>query len=200
MAENLARISGSEDDRVNCPFYFKNGACRYGDRCTRQHIKPTKSVSLLFAHMYQNSPYAVALASGHTIPEDKLREVVDSFENFYQEVFLELAQFGEVVEMYVLDNLGDHLVGNVYVKFATEEDAESCKKSISGRSYQGKLVMPEFSPVIDFSEGRCRQFDTTECRRGASCNFMHMKYVARDLLKAVHKQMYKENPQYKERQ
>ena len=31
MAEHLARIFGSEEDRVNCPFYFKMGACRNGD-------------------------------------------------------------------------------------------------------------------------------------------------------------------------
>jgi len=199
MAENLARIIGSEDDKVNCPFYFKNGACRYGERCTRLHIKPTKSVTLIFAHMYQNSPFAVALAEGHHIPDDKLKEVIDAFEQFYQEVFLELAQFGEIEEMHVLDNLGDHLVGNVYVKFATEEDAENCRKNISGRSFMNRLVMPEFSPVTDFREGRCRQFDVDACRRGGFCNFMHMKYVPKALLKAVLKQMYKENPAYKER-
>ena len=159
MAENLARIIGSEDDKVNCPFYFKNGACRYGERCTRLHIKPTKSGTLIFAHMYQNSPFAVALAEGHHIPDDKLKEVIDAFEQFYQEVFLELAQFGEIEEMHVLDNLGDHLVGNIYVKFASEEDAENARKNISGRSFMNRLVMPEFSPVTDFREGRCRQFD-----------------------------------------
>ena len=28
----MARIFGSEEDRVNCPFYFKMGACRHGDQ------------------------------------------------------------------------------------------------------------------------------------------------------------------------
>ena len=31
---------------------------------------------------------------------------------------------GQVEEMNVCDNLGDHLVGNVFVKFKREEDAE----------------------------------------------------------------------------
>lgn len=35
----------------------------------------------------------------------------------YQEVFTEMEEkYGEVEEMNVCDNLGDHLVGNVYVK------------------------------------------------------------------------------------
>jgi hypothetical protein len=38
------------------------------------------------------------------------------FEDFYEEVFEELSKFGTVEEMNVCDNLGDHLVGNVYVK------------------------------------------------------------------------------------
>ena len=34
-ATHLARIHGTEEDKVNCPFYFKIGACRHGDRCSR---------------------------------------------------------------------------------------------------------------------------------------------------------------------
>lgn len=35
----------------------------------------------------------------------------------FQEVFTEMEEkYGEVEEMNVCDNLGDHLVGNVYVK------------------------------------------------------------------------------------
>lgn len=33
----------SELRRVNCSFYFKIGACRHGDRCSRLHNKPTFS-------------------------------------------------------------------------------------------------------------------------------------------------------------
>lgn len=37
-----------------------------------------------------------------------------------QEVFTEMEEkYGEVEEMNVCDNLGDHLVGNVYVKVQT---------------------------------------------------------------------------------
>jgi splicing factor U2AF subunit len=199
MAENLARILGSEEDRVNCPFFFKNGACRYGEHCTRAHLKPTKSVTLLFAHMYQNPPLAIALAEGHPVPDDEILKVIEHFESFYAEVFLEVAQFGEIEEMHVVDNIGDHMIGNVYVKFVSEDDAESAKKGLSGRYFNQRLVMPEYSPVTEFREGRCRQFDTNSCRRGSYCNFMHIKVVRKDLLRALFKQMYVENPQYKDR-
>lgn len=53
MAEHLASIFGTEKDRVNCPFYFKIGACRHGDRCSRLHTKPTISPTLVLSNMYQ---------------------------------------------------------------------------------------------------------------------------------------------------
>lgn len=40
--------------RVNCPFYFKIGACRHGDRCTRKHNRPTFSQTILIKRMYPN--------------------------------------------------------------------------------------------------------------------------------------------------
>uniref|UniRef100_A0A2K5QMU5 U2 small nuclear RNA auxiliary factor 1 like 4 n=1 Tax=Cebus imitator TaxID=2715852 RepID=A0A2K5QMU5_CEBIM len=45
--------------------------------------------------------------------------------------------------MKVCDNLGHHLVGNVYVTFRREEDAE-------------RAVL---SPVTDFWESCCRQYE-----------------------------------------
>ena len=52
-AEHLARIHGTEEDKVNCPFYFKIGACRHGDRCSRQHHRPPFSQTVLVQHMWQ---------------------------------------------------------------------------------------------------------------------------------------------------
>lgn len=52
MALKLAKLYGTEEDKVNCPFYFKIGACRYGDKCLRIHNKPPYSQTILFKHMY----------------------------------------------------------------------------------------------------------------------------------------------------
>ena len=40
MAYLLARVFGTEEDKVNCSFFFKIGACRHGEKCTRLHYKP----------------------------------------------------------------------------------------------------------------------------------------------------------------
>ena len=47
MAQHLAKIFGTEEDKVNCPFYLKMGACRHGDRCSRIHNRPVLSQTIL---------------------------------------------------------------------------------------------------------------------------------------------------------
>ena len=95
------------------------------------------------------------------------------FDEFYEDVHTELSRFGEVVEMNVCDNEGDHLVGNVYAKFKDEDAATNAITALRGRFYAGRAITGELSPVTDFREARCRQFEMGECSRGGFCNFMH---------------------------
>lgn len=176
MAERLSRIIGTEEDKVNCPFYFKIGACRHGDGCSRTHLRPHFSQTLMIPHLYIPPPPG---ADGQPVDD------TEQFEDFFEEIYEELCKFGEVEQLNVVENLGDHMFGNVYVKYHYEEDAEKCLKAMSGRYYAGRLVAPEYSPVTDFSEARCRQFDEGSCQRGGYCNFMHLKRVPRDLRKKM---------------
>lgn len=48
-------------------------------------------------------------------------EMQEHYDNFFEDVFVELEdKYGEIEEMNVCDNLGDHLVGNVYIKVSSE--------------------------------------------------------------------------------
>ena len=78
-------------------------------------------------------------------------------------------------------------VGNVYVKFADEEDAETAVQALNGRYYAGRVLKAEYSPVTDFREARCRQYDEGTCGRGHYCNFMHVKEPAKELRKHLEK-------------
>lgn len=42
-------------------------------------------------------------------------EVQEHHDNFFEEVFTELQKYREIEEMNVCNNLGDHLLGNVYL-------------------------------------------------------------------------------------
>ena len=67
--------------------------------------------------------------------------------------------FLPVVDIYSLYLFIILLLGNVYVKYENEEQAKTCVDNISGRVYSGTLLKPELSPVTDFREARCRQYE-----------------------------------------
>eukprot|EP01052_Picozoa_sp_SAG31_P046249 SAG31_NODE_8765_length_1391_cov_1.824303_1_plen_182_part_00 len=107
------------------------------------------------------------------------KQIRKHFEEFFEDVFSEMMNFGELQEMCVAGNLGDHLIGNTYIQFHREEDAEKALQALAGRFYAGRPLMVEFSPVTDFREARCRSYDEATCNRGGHCNFLHLMPVSR---------------------
>ena len=111
-AEHLARIHGTEEDKVNCPFYFKIGACRHGERCSRQHHRPPFSQTILIQHMWQNPMCIIAAGGGDLNSLDK-NQFQEDFNEFYDEIFEEFKNFGKLEDVQVCENLGDHMVFRV---------------------------------------------------------------------------------------
>ncbi|RYY87461.1 hypothetical protein EON63_03980 [archaeon] len=99
-AEHLARIHGTEEDKVNCPFYFKIGACRHGDKCSRQHHRPPFSETILIKHMW-NNPLCAVIAAGGSLQAVDPQKVQENLDEFFEEVFGELRKFGNVEEVQV---------------------------------------------------------------------------------------------------
>ena len=85
----------------------------------------------------------------------------------------------------VCDNIGDHLIGNVYVRFTGEEAASRACADLNTRWYAQRPIYAELSPVTDFRESCCRQYENGACNRGGYCNFMHLKYPSRELKKEL---------------
>jgi splicing factor U2AF subunit len=194
MAERLARIYGTEEDKVNCPFYFKIGSCRHGDTCTRLHNKPPLSQSMVFQHLYQNPNAAIVKANGMDVAESELVAAVTHFEDFYEEIFMQFAKYGEIEDLVVADNIGDHMIGNVWIKFRQEEFAKKCMDDMQALFYAGRQIQAEFVPVTDFREAKCRKHTEGHCDRGGYCNFLHAKYVSREQKKTMFKWMYDTYP------
>lgn len=100
MANYLASIFGTEADKVNCSFYYKIGACRHGDRCSRKHVKPSYSQTILLPNLYQNPAYD---------PKVKMNasQLQNHFDAFYEDFWCEMCKFGEIEEVVVCDNNND---------------------------------------------------------------------------------------------
>lgn len=168
----------------NCPFYFKIGSCRHGDRCSRLHNRPTASLTLLLPNLYQ-SPDTALPGGADAKPVDP-RKSQEHFEDFYEDIFEELSKYGEIDNLNVCDNIADHMIGNVYVKFREEEHAAAALHAMTGRFYAGRPILVEFCPVTDFREATCRQYEENVCNRGGYCNFMHLKKIGRDLKRKLY--------------
>ncbi|KAE9524361.1 hypothetical protein AGLY_015400 [Aphis glycines] len=223
MAEYLASIFDTERDKVNCSFYFKVGACRHIDRCSKMHNKPTFSQTILLKNMYINPQnFAKSADDSHckseygclhqygilssinkilccfTTPSRFLNkyllvssvtdeEIQEHYDNFYEDVFIECEdKYGEIEEMNVCVNLGDHLAGNVYIKFRREEHAEAAVNDLNNRWFGGRPIFAELSPVTDFREACCYQYALGECHRCGFCNFMHLKPISLQLRKFLY--------------
>ena len=157
------------------------------------------SQTILFKHLYQNPKEAISFAEGNKISDKDLKASLDHFYDFYEEMFTELSNFGELLELNVCDNLGDHMIGNVYAKFSSEEYASRAFNTLAGKYYHSNLVQEEYSPVVNFKECRCRNYEEDRCERGGFCNFLHLKHISRSLEKSLKDEMYDKHPEYRRR-
>lgn len=74
----------------------------------------------------------------------------------YEDLYCELAKFGHLLELHVsdrvsflplclitlmqvCDNVGDHLIGNVYARFEWETEAQAAVDNLNDRWYAGTV-------------------------------------------------------------
>lgn len=57
-----------------------------------------------------------------------------------EDVYCELVKFGNLLEMHVCDNVGDHLIGNVYARFDWEDEAQMAVEALNKRWYAGEFA------------------------------------------------------------
>lgn len=118
--EVIAKLFTKEPEKtIKCPFYYKIGACRHGDRCTKLHREPTNSPTVLLKNLYW-SPLNQCKSFQHVIPlhHYSADELQQHFDDTYLELFVELERkYGKLEELLICDNIAEHLAGNAYIKF-----------------------------------------------------------------------------------
>ncbi|KAM4630829.1 U2 small nuclear ribonucleoprotein auxiliary factor 35 kDa subunit-related protein 1 isoform 2-T2 [Polymixia lowei] len=173
----LTENYGTERDIANCPFFLKTGACRFGDRCSRKHVHPTASPTLMIRGMFvtfgmeqcRRDDYDTDACLEHS--EEELHE---HFLEFYHDVLPEFKSVGKVVQFKVSCNFEPHLRGNVYIQFDTEEQCTDAFVKFNGRWYAGRQLHCELCPVTRWKNAICGLFDRRKCPKGKHCNFLHV--------------------------
>ncbi|KAL2610211.1 hypothetical protein R1flu_028784 [Riccia fluitans] len=164
---------GTEQDKTHCPFHIKTGVCRFGTRCSRVHVYPDHSFTLLMRNMYTGPGLHWDYDEGL---EHSDEEVAEQYEEFYEDVHSEFFRFGELVNFKVCNNGSAHLRGNVYVHYKTEAGAQAAYSSMNGRFYAGKQITCEFVGVTRWKVALCGEYmkgHHRPCSHGSACNFLH---------------------------
>lgn len=168
---------GTERDVANCPFFLKTGACRFGDRCSRKHVYPTASPTLMIRGMFTTFGLQQSRRDDYDIDaslEYSEEELQETFLDFYQDVLPELKSVGKVVQFKVSCNYEQHLRGNVYIQFDTEEQCMEAIIRFNGRWYAGRQLHCEMCPVTRWKNAICGLYDRQKCPKGKHCNFLHV--------------------------
>ncbi|KAL5103796.1 U2 small nuclear ribonucleoprotein auxiliary factor 35 kDa subunit-related protein 2 [Taenia crassiceps] len=134
-----------------CGFFWKTGACIYGDRCSRFHPIPPIDSADLKALQSSFYPPCLVLVLENMFDNFSLRydplEVDESqlqsdYELFYEDVRPELeVTCGGVSALRCCRNAADHLRGNVYVQLTggTAMAIEAATR-LNGRWYAGRQI------------------------------------------------------------
>jgi splicing factor U2AF subunit len=70
-------------------------------------------------------------------PNGKPNFQSEDFEGFVEDIFDEFRKFGNVENLAICENLSDHMIGNVYIRYTQYEEAEAALKGLQGRFYNG---------------------------------------------------------------
>ncbi|PIA30551.1 hypothetical protein AQUCO_05500086v1 [Aquilegia coerulea] len=136
--------------------------------------KPSISPTLLLSNMCQKPDMITPGVDlqGHAMDPRKIQE---HFEDFYEDLFEELSKYGE--RLKVLTSATTWLI----TCWESTTTCSNALRNLTGRFYAGRPIIVDFSPVTDFREATCRQYEENTCNRGGYCNFMHLKMISRDL-------------------
>ncbi|KAF9241547.1 hypothetical protein BU15DRAFT_60813 [Melanogaster broomeanus] len=162
MASHLANIFGTEQ-----------GPCQLFDSTTRlvladMAIDAHESTSDRLSP--RQSCYPTFITTLPMIPSANLqtKSLQEGFDAVYEDLYCELSKFGHLLELHVCDNVGDHLIGNVYARYEWETEAQAAVDNLNDRW-----------------EACCRQNENGECNRGGFCNFMHLRLASKELVSSL---------------
>nr|CCC93504.1 unnamed protein product [Trypanosoma congolense IL3000] len=174
-----------------CIFFSKMGACRHGDNCTKIHVRPTSSPTVLFPLMYPNPAAIEHIQDREWDFHFDRRYLRQHFERFYKETWRTFMELGHIAELRVVSNLGDHLLGNVYIRFEDSHEALRVVRELKAKKLNNIVLLPELSPVTNFADACCKEDLEGNCERGSQCNYLHIMKVSRKLMEKLEKEQAK---------
>lgn len=177
LPESINVNTSTRPDQPICPFFTKVAACRFRDNCSRNHIRPGISNTLLIPGFYKNFELNMRYEREFDIDislECDEKEAYEKFYDFFNDILVELKSYGQIIELNVCRNQEIHLMGNVYVQYRSKRHALKAYRNLCGRYYGGRKITAEFCNIPSWSEAICGLFFRKMCSKGKNCNFLHL--------------------------
>ena len=71
---------------------------------------------MLLSGLYPLPDEGIKIAEEGPWTEEEFNFAQEHLEEFYEEIFYEMAKYGEVEDVAVVDNVSEHMLGNVVIK------------------------------------------------------------------------------------
>lgn len=177
LPESINVNTSTRPDQIPCPFFSKVAACRFRDNCSRNHIRPGISDTLLIPGFYRNFELNLRYEREFDIDislECDEKEAYAKFYEFFEDILVELKSYGQIIELNICRNQEIHLMGNVYVQYRSKRHSLKAYRNLCGRYYGGRKITAEFCTIPSWSEAVCGLFFRKMCPKGQNCNYLHL--------------------------
>lgn len=177
LPESINVSTSTRPDQPLCPFFSKVAACRFRDNCSRNHVRPGISNTLLIPGFYKNFELNMRYEREFDIDislECDEKEAYEKFYEFFEDILVELKTYGQINELNICRNQEIHLMGNVYVQYRSKRHSLRAYRNLCGRFYGGHKITAEFCTIPSWSEAVCGLFFRKMCPKGKNCNYLHL--------------------------
>lgn len=177
LPESVNVNTNTRPDQPPCPFFSKVAACRFRDNCSRNHVRPGISDTLLIPGFYKNFELNMRYEREFDIDislECDEKEAYEKFYEFFEDILVELKSYGQIIELNVCRNQEIHLLGNVYVQYRSRRHSLKAYRNLCGRYYGGRKITAEFCNIPSWSEAVCGLYFRKMCPKGKNCNYLHL--------------------------
>lgn len=177
LPESVNVNTNTRPDQPLCPFFSKVAACRFRDNCSRNHVRPGISDTLLIPGFYKNFELNMRYEREFDIDislECDEKEAYEKFYEFFEDILVELESYGQIIELNVCRNQELHLLGNVYVQYRSRRHSLKAYRNLCGRYYGGRKITAEFCTIPSWSEAICGLYFRKMCPKGKNCNYLHL--------------------------
>lgn len=120
MPPELLQTAETNPGRPVCGFFENNAACRYGDRCMRNHIRCGVTNTILIRNFFSHARLDLGRKTEYGADlylEYDDSELQEEYVEFFNDVVGEFEKLGDICYFIVASNYEPHLRGNVYVEF-----------------------------------------------------------------------------------